>query len=54
MQEDQAERQDDLSVKLGIGLEHQLPHLYSQVAVGEVVTVVVQREAVVFVEAEAC
>lgn len=33
----------------GIGLEHHLPHWYSQVGVGETVTVDVQKEAVVFV-----
>jgi hypothetical protein len=51
VQDDQAERQEFLSVNFGIGLEHHLPHLYSQVGVGEVVTVDVQREALVFVEA---
>jgi hypothetical protein len=38
------------SVNDGRGLEHHLPHWYSQVGVGEIVTVEVQREAVVLVE----
>ena len=37
-------------MKGGRGLEHQLPHLYSQVGDGETVTVVVQRDAVVLVD----
>jgi hypothetical protein len=36
-------------VKAGRGLEHHFPHLYSQVGAGEIVTVDVQREAVVLV-----
>jgi hypothetical protein len=32
---DAAVLQDPASVKLGSGLEHQLPHLYSQFGVGE-------------------
>jgi hypothetical protein len=37
-----------LSSKEGRGAEHQFPHLYSQVGVGETVTVDVQKDAVVF------
>lgn len=37
-------------MKGGRGLEHQLPHLYSQVGDGETVTVEVQRDAVVLVD----
>lgn len=37
------------SLKGGRGLEHHFPHLYSQVGVGDTVTVDVQREAVVLV-----
>ena len=37
-------------MKVGRGLEHQFPHLYSQVGVGETVTVEVQRDAVVLVD----
>ena len=42
--------QESLSEKGGRGLEHQLPHLYSQVGVGEMVVVEVQREGVGLVE----
>lgn len=42
--------QELLSVKGGRGLEHHLPHLYSQVGLGDIVTVEVQREAVVLVD----
>jgi len=38
-----------LSLQVGRGVEHQLPHLYSQVGVGVTVYVEVQREAVVLV-----
>lgn len=37
-QVEKAAKQELLSEKLGSGLEHHLPHLYSQVGVGEVVT----------------
>jgi len=36
-------------LKEGRGAEHQFPHLYSQVGVGETGTVDVQRDAVIFV-----
>ena len=42
--------QELISVNGGRGLEHHFPHWYSQVGVGEVVTVDVQRDAVVLVE----
>lgn len=51
LQEEKAAEQEFESVKSGIGVEHQFPHEYSQVGVGVVVYVEVQREAVVFVEA---
>ncbi len=38
-----------MSLQVGRGVEHQLPHLYSQVGVGVTVYVEVQREAVVLV-----
>jgi hypothetical protein len=44
-----AVRQDLASLKSGIGVEHQFPQLYSQVGVGEVTIVVVQRDADVLV-----
>ncbi len=50
MQEENACQQEPLSVNLGIGFEHQFPHLYSQVGVADWVIVVVQRDTVVFVE----
>ena len=37
-------------MKGGSGLEHHFPHLYSQLGVGDTVTVEVQRDAVVFVD----
>jgi hypothetical protein len=48
-QDETASRQESLSVKTGRGVEHQFPHLYSQVGVGPTVYVDVQRDAVVFV-----
>lgn len=48
-QAETALKQEPWSVQVGRGLEHHLPHWYSQVGVGETVTVEVQREAVVFV-----
>lgn len=50
LQEEKAVQQESESVNAGIGLEHQFPHEYSQVGVGVVVYVEVQRDAVVFVE----
>lgn len=38
-----------LSLQFGSGFEHQFPHLYSQVGVGDTVVVDVQRDAVVLV-----
>jgi hypothetical protein len=40
---------DGLSENGGSGFEHQLPHLYSQVGVGEIVVVDVHRDAVLLV-----
>lgn len=51
LQEEKAAKQEFESLKAGIGVEHQFPHLYSQVGVGVVVNVEVQRDAVVLVEA---
>jgi hypothetical protein len=48
-QEPAAVKHEFLSVNVGIGFEHQLPHLYSHVGVGTMLVVEVQREALVFV-----
>jgi len=52
--EEKADQQEFWSVQDGRGLEHQFPHLYSHVGLGETVTVEVQREAVVLVVARKC
>jgi hypothetical protein len=52
VQEEWAAQQEVESLKVGRGVEHHLPHLYSQVGVGEMVVVEVQRDAVLVVDVE--